>query len=187
MFTLRRESTIGTKTYRAGTVFVRQPGKTEIARPDGIRALEDRYAAPGRLAEAHAREMLEIEKKHATRPKRSSVAAGGEPEMARLAAAVMFKTQAVMDTQGLTTVGSTKMVTSGYFRCTEQLEVLQSLIAGMNMSGLQAVSDLAGDGQATQPSLRLREPGSRLRPPSRSRSLNSGSGWYSCRGSMAGV
>ena len=52
-----------------------------------------------------------------------------------------------MDTQGVTTVGSTGMVTSGYFRCGEQLE-LQSLIAGMDMSGLQAVSDLAGDGQA---------------------------------------
>ena len=39
------------------------------------------------------------------------------------------------------------MVTSGYFRCAEQLE-LQSLIAGMDMSGLQAVSDLAGDRQA---------------------------------------
>ena len=38
------------------------------------------------------------------------------------------------------------MVTSGYFRCAEQLEV-QSLIAGMDMSGLQAVSDLAGDGR----------------------------------------
>ena len=38
------------------------------------------------------------------------------------------------------------MVTSGYFRCAEQVE-LQSLIAGMDMSGLQAVSDLAGDGQ----------------------------------------
>ena len=146
IFTLRREFAIGPKTYRAGTVFVRQPGKTEIAGPEDIRALEDRYAAPGRLAEVHAREMLEIEKaRHEAEEierRRRWLA-----EMARLAAAVMFKAQAVMDTKGVTTVGSTGMVTSGYFRCAEQLE-LQSLIAGMDMSGLQAVSDLAGDGQA---------------------------------------
>lgn len=144
-FTLRREFTSGSTTYRAGTVFVRQPGKTEIAGPDDIRALEDRYAAPGRLAEAHAREMLEIEKaRHAAeeieRRRRWLV------EMARLAAAVMFKAQAIMDA-GVTTHGATGAVTSGYFRCAEQLE-LQSMIAGMDMSGLEAVSDLAGDGQA---------------------------------------
>jgi len=156
-FTLRREFTISTKTYRAGTVFVRQHGKTEIAGPDDIRALEDRYAAPGRLAEVHAREMLEIEK---ARHEAEEIERRRRwlTEMARLAAAVMFTAQAVMDTQRITTVGSTGMVTSSYFRCAEQLE-LQSMIAGMDMSGLQAVSDLAGDGQAlTRPSLRLHEP-----------------------------
>jgi hypothetical protein len=145
-FTLRREFTINAKTYRAGTVLVRQHGKTEMAGPDDIRAREDRYAAPGRLAEAHAREMLEIEKaRHEAEEierRRRWLA-----EMARLAAAVMFKAQAVIDTQGIITVGSTGMVTSGYFRCGEQLE-LQSMIAGMDMSGLQAVGDLAGNGQA---------------------------------------
>lgn len=145
-FTLRREFSSGSTTYRAGTVFVRQHGKTEIAGPDDIRALEDRYAAPGRLAEAHAREMLEIAKKRheaeEIERRRRWLA-----EMARLAAGVTFKAQAIMDTGGVTTAGATGVVTSGYFRCAEQLE-LQSLIAGMDMSGLQAVSDLAGDGQA---------------------------------------
>jgi hypothetical protein len=99
-----------------------------------------------RLAEAHAREMLEIEK---ARPEAEEIERRRPwlTEMARLAAAVMFKAQAVMDAQGVTTAGSTGMVISGYFRCAEQLE-LQSLIAGMDTSGLQAVSGLAGDGQA---------------------------------------
>jgi hypothetical protein len=146
IFTLRREFTSGTTTYRAGTVFVRKHGKTEAAGPDDIRALEDRYAAPGRLAEAHARQMLEIEK---TRHEAEEIERRRRwlAEMARLAAAVIFKAQAIMDTAGVTTAGATGVVTSGYFRCAEQLE-LQSLITGMDMSGLEAVSDLAGDGQA---------------------------------------
>jgi hypothetical protein len=126
-------------------VFVRQPGKTEIAGSDDIRALEDQYAAPGRLAEAHAREMLEIEEaRHAAEEierRRRWLA-----EMARLAAAVMFKPQTIMDTAGVTKSGATGAVTSGYFRCAEQLE-LQSLIAGMDMSGLEAVSDWPGTGR----------------------------------------
>jgi hypothetical protein len=145
-FTLRREFSATGTTYRAGTVFVRQHGKTEIAGPDDIRLLEDRYAAPGRLAEAHAREMLEIEKaRHEAEEierRRRWLA-----EMMRLSAAVMFRAKAIMDTAGVTTHGATGVVSSGYFRCAEQLE-LQSLIAGLDMSGLESVSDLAGDGQA---------------------------------------
>jgi hypothetical protein len=68
-------------------------------------------------------------------------------EMMRLSAAVMFRAKAIMDTAGVTTHGATGVVSSGYFRCAEQLE-LQSLIAGLDMSGLESVSDLAGDGQA---------------------------------------
>jgi hypothetical protein len=49
------------KSYRAGTVFVRYHGRTEIAGAGDIRALEERLAAPALAAEAHARRMVEIE------------------------------------------------------------------------------------------------------------------------------
>jgi len=143
IFTLRKQFSSSATTYRAGTVFVRQHGKTEIAGPDDIRALEDRYAAPGRLAEAHARETLEIEKaRHVAEEidrKRHWLA-----EISRLVNATFFKARAAMDGQN---VVQAVMQPNGYFRCEEQLELL-SLIAGLDMSDLQAVSDLAGDGQA---------------------------------------
>src|SRR6266851_1944205 len=69
-FTLRKDLTVTTpggssKGYPAGTIFVRYPGRTEIAGPGDIRALEDRYAAPAlesaRAAEASTRRSLEIQ------------------------------------------------------------------------------------------------------------------------------
>jgi hypothetical protein len=39
-------------SYQAGAVFVRRPGRTIQAQPGDIRALEDRYAEPLRLAES---------------------------------------------------------------------------------------------------------------------------------------
>src|SRR5215472_12557374 len=69
-FTLRKALTVttpggGSKGYPAGTIFVRYPGRTEIAGPGDIRALEDRYAAPAleaaRVAEANTRRSLEIQ------------------------------------------------------------------------------------------------------------------------------
>jgi hypothetical protein len=69
-FTLRKDLTVtppggGSKGYAAGTIFIRHPGRTEIAGPGDIRVLEDRYAAPAlesaRAAEANARRSLEIQ------------------------------------------------------------------------------------------------------------------------------
>jgi hypothetical protein len=69
-FTLCKDLTVvppggGSKGYAAGTIFVRHPGRTEIAGPGDIRALEDRYAAPAlesaRVAEANARRSIEIQ------------------------------------------------------------------------------------------------------------------------------
>src|SRR5258708_39779142 len=57
----------GSKGCPAGTIFVGYPGRTEIAGPGDIRALEDRYAAPAlesaRAAEANGRRSLEIQQK----------------------------------------------------------------------------------------------------------------------------
>ena len=69
-FTLRKALTVttpggGSKVYPAGTIFVRHPGRTEIAGPGDIRALEDRHAAPALesapAAEASTRRSLEIQ------------------------------------------------------------------------------------------------------------------------------
>ena len=146
IFTLRREFSSGSKTYRAGTVFVRQHGKTEIAGPDDIRALEDRYAAPGRQAGLHAREMLEIEKaRHAAEEierRRRWLA-----EISRLVNSAFFKAQAgLVQVDGVTVIRTDGDYDyDGRFRCAEQLE-LQSLISGLDVSDLPSVSDLAGDG-----------------------------------------
>lgn len=48
------------KEYPRGTVFVRYPGRTEVARPEDIRALLERHVAPFREADALARESVEI-------------------------------------------------------------------------------------------------------------------------------
>ncbi len=66
-FTLRKDLTVTTpggssKGYPAGTIFVRYPGRTEIAEPGDIRALEDRYAAEAlesaRTAQVNRDEMV---------------------------------------------------------------------------------------------------------------------------------
>ena len=48
------------KEYLRGTVFVRYPGRTEVARPEDIRALLERHVAPFREADALVRESVEI-------------------------------------------------------------------------------------------------------------------------------
>ena len=63
IFTLQKEFPVATakgeaKIYMAGTILVRHPGRTDMAGPGDIRALEERYAAPAQAAEAHARETL---------------------------------------------------------------------------------------------------------------------------------
>jgi hypothetical protein len=48
------------KVYPRGTIFVRHQGRTEIARPEDVRALLERLARPSQEADAAAREGAEI-------------------------------------------------------------------------------------------------------------------------------
>jgi hypothetical protein len=144
IFTLQKEFTVttaagGGKTYQAGTVFVRHLGRTDVAGPGDIRALEERYAAPARAAEEHARRMLEIEE---TRQKAEELDRRRRwlAEIARLVASVQFKARPYSDSPG-------------YFRCPEQIE-LQAILAGMSATDLDAelpaVKALAGAGQGME-------------------------------------
>lgn len=56
IFTLRKEF----PRYLAGTIFVRRQGRTVQAGPDGIRALEDRFAAGAAEAAARARRIRDL-------------------------------------------------------------------------------------------------------------------------------
>lgn len=144
-FTLRKDLTVtppggGSKGYAAGTIFVRHPGRTEIAGPGDIRALEDRYAAPtlesARAAEANARRSLEIqqERQAAEELERRRI---WLLEIADLVISTQFQATPVRDSRD-------------YFRCPEQLK-LQAVLAGMDYAQVQAempeVSALAGAGQ----------------------------------------
>ena len=65
VFTLHKELRVVSptgkqKAYTRGTVFVRHLGRTEVARPEDIRALLERHVAPFREADALARESVEI-------------------------------------------------------------------------------------------------------------------------------
>lgn len=65
VFTLHKELRVVSpngkqKEYPRGTIFVRHLGRTEVARPEDIRALLERHAALLREAEALARESVEI-------------------------------------------------------------------------------------------------------------------------------
>jgi len=144
-FTLRKDLTVtapagGSKGYPAGTIFVRYPGRTELAGPGDIRALEDRYAAPAleaaRAADANARRSLEIqqERQAAEELERRRTRL---MEIADLVIAAQFQAMPVRDSRD-------------YFRCPEQLK-LQAVLAGMDYAQVQAemseVSALAGAGQ----------------------------------------
>jgi len=129
----------GSKGYPAGTIFVRHPGRTEIAGPGDIRALEDRYAAPAlesaRAAEANTRRSLEIQQERQAaeeleRRRRRLM------EIADLVIGAQFQAAPVRDSRD-------------YFRCPEQLK-LQAVLAGMDYAQVQAempeVWALAGAG-----------------------------------------
>jgi len=145
MFTLRKDLTVttpsgGSKVYPAGTIFVRYPGRTEIAGPGDIRALEDRYAAPAlesaRAAEANARRSLEIQQERQAAEelerRRTQLM-----EIADLVIGTQFQAAPVRDSRD-------------YFRCPEQLK-LQAVLAGMDYAQVQAempeVRALADAGQ----------------------------------------
>src|SRR5260221_11081524 len=108
----------GSKGYPAGTIFVGYPGRTEIAGPGDIRALEDRYAAPAlesaRAAEANGRRSLEIQQE-------------------RHAAEELERRTWLMEIAGLV-IGAQFQATPvrpsrEYFRCPDQLK-LQPALAG---------------------------------------------------------
>jgi hypothetical protein len=141
IFTLRKELAVttprgGSKVYPAGTIFVRYPGRTEIAGPGDIRALEDRYAAPARAAEMNARRSLEIQRERQA-----------AEDLERRRTRLMEIADLVISVQSQ----ATPMRNSrDYFRCAEQLK-LQAVLAGMDYAQLQAempeVAALAGSGQ----------------------------------------
>jgi hypothetical protein len=148
IFTLRKDLTVttpggGPKGYVAGTIFIRYPGRTEIAGPDDIRALEDRYAAPAlesaRAAETNTRRSLEIqqERRVAEELERRRIRL---VEIADLVIGVQFQAAPVRNSRE-------------YFRCPEQLK-LQALLAGMDQAEVQAempeVLALAGAGQGCE-------------------------------------
>ncbi len=144
IFPLRKDFTRttakgGAKTYRAGTIFVRHPGRTEIAQPGEIRALEDRHAAPALEAEAHARRVLELEEARAAAEERDR-RAGWLAEVSKLVIAAQFKATPYANSRGP-------------FRCEEQMQ-LQTLLAGKDHAELQAelpsVWALAGAGQGME-------------------------------------
>jgi hypothetical protein len=144
IFTLQKEFTrisdkSGAKTYRAGTIFVRHPGRTEIAQPGEIKALEDRYAARALEAGAHARRMLELEEARAAAEERDRCVKW-LAEISRLVIPAQFKAGPYANSPG-------------YFRCEEQME-LQTLLAGMDYGEIQAempsVRALAGAGQGME-------------------------------------
>jgi len=65
VFTLHKELRVVSpagkqKEYPQGTIFVRRPGRTELARPEDVRALLERHVAPFREADALARESVAI-------------------------------------------------------------------------------------------------------------------------------
>ena len=135
-FTLHKDLTVtapggGSKGYPAGTVFVRHPGRTEIAGPGDIRSLEDRYAAPA-LEEAVAGDPAGAARRRRTgAPPNPAHGDRGPGDSAQ------FQATPVRDSRD-------------HFRCPEQLK-LQAVLAGMDYAQIQTemseVSGLAGAGQ----------------------------------------
>ena len=145
IFALRKALTVTTpggssKGYPAGTIFVRHPGRTEIAGPGNIQALEDRYAATAlesaRAAEVNTQRSLELQQERRA-----------AEELERRRARLMEIADLVIGTQfQATPVRDSR----DYFRCPEQLK-LQAVLAGADYPLVQAempeVWALAGAGQ----------------------------------------
>jgi hypothetical protein len=116
IFTLEKAFTRNDgKTYLAGTVFVRHPGRTIQAEPGDMRSLEHRLTAPSREAEEHARRMLQIEEARLAAEERERTRRW-LTEMSKLVTAILFK-------------AGTRPNDPGRFRCEEQVQ-LQTMIAG---------------------------------------------------------
>jgi hypothetical protein len=147
IFTLSKDLTVtapggSSKGYPAGTIFVRHPGRTEIAGPGNVRALEDRYAAPAlesaRAAESNAQRSLEIQQERQAAEEYERRRARLR-EIGDLVIGAQFQASPVRNS-------------SDYFRCPEQLK-LQAVLAGMDRTKLEAempqVLALAGVGQGS--------------------------------------
>lgn len=121
------------KEYPRGTVFVRYPGRTEMARPEDIRALLERHVAPFREADALARESVEIARSRQAAEERDR-RRRALLDILSLVNAIFFKAYQLDD--------------PGRWRCKEQLDLHSHLIdIGVD---LQWCRMLAGAGQASE-------------------------------------
>ena len=121
------------KVYPRGTIFVRHQGRTEIARPEDVRALLERFARPFRQADAAAREGAEIararhEAEERDRRRRTLL------DILSLVNEVFFKAYQVNN--------------PGRWRCKEQMDLHAQLIA-TNID-LPDCRTLAGAGQGNE-------------------------------------
>jgi hypothetical protein len=138
MFTLHKELQVVSpggkqKEYPRGTIFVRYPGRTEVARPEDIRALLERHIAPFREAHDLARETVEIARARQ---------AAEERERRR---------RALLDILSLVNESFSKAYqvnNPGRWRCKEQLDLSSHLI-DMDIE-LQHCRMLAGAGQGNE-------------------------------------
>jgi len=138
IFTLHKELQVispggRTKEYSRGTIFVRYPGRTEVARPEDVRALLERYAAPPRNAGKLARETAEIA--------RSRQAAEDRERRRR----------ALLDIQSLVNAiffQASQVNNPGRWRCKEQLDLSSHLID--IDADLKDCRMLAGAGQGNE-------------------------------------
>jgi hypothetical protein len=121
------------KDYPRGTIFVRHLGRTEIARPEDVRALLERFARPLREADTAARESAEIAR-----------ARHKAEELDR-------RRRMLLDTLSLVNEIFSKAYrvnNPGRWRCKEQLDLHGQLIA-MNLD-LPDCRTLAGAGQGNE-------------------------------------
>ncbi len=121
------------KDYLRGTVFVRRLGRTEIAGPEDVRALLERYARPLREADAAARENVEIA--------RARHLAEERDRRRRMLLDILNLVNAIF-------AKAYQVNSPGRWRCKEQLDLSSHLIA-MNLD-LPDCRTLAGAGQGNE-------------------------------------
>lgn len=120
------------KDYPRGTIFIRRLGRTEIAAPEDVRALLERYARPLRQADAVARENVEI-------------------AQARHVAEERDRRRRMLDILNLVNAIFTKAYqvnNPGRWRCKEQIDLSSHLVA-INLD-LPNCQMLAGAGQGNE-------------------------------------
>jgi hypothetical protein len=129
----RWQQIVSRSVVRRITIFVRYLGRTEIAKPEDIRGLLVRYAAPSREADAHARKTLEIAKARQAAEERER------------------RKRALLDIQSLvneTFFKASQVNNPGRWRCKEQLD-LNSYLINMDVD-LNACRMLTGAGQGNE-------------------------------------